>query len=416
MYALLALVINDDFKGELRIIWQFFYNNFLAYILFYLQSYLINRYMPQESLGQFSYAQSMLMFFCSVYSMEVYSAYLRFIGVNSDKSLLQITRRTLSVASLLFGITVIWYFKSPIYLLFFAYMWMFERLYFFRAKLDIKTYGLIKILQHLISVSILVWLIMLNQLNEKTMLFALGVSYGIVALLYNFNGKARQYTDIEANLPSVPTKDILRYCVPMSFNAIVIWLLGAADQMLINIYLDPMTLTYYSVAFRVIAVIRLGVGIVMEYWPRFYFESMVNMAYEKMRTMKVIFLCFVILLCGCSVWLSAPLYHVMGASQYVQARWMFSMLAIAEAFRVCGSILITYQAFIKNTIINIACLSILSSGKLLVNWLFINQFGVRLLLYTTITCYVLYFICALFFGVYKERKYIYLNPASGGGK
>ena len=80
MYALLALVINDDFKGELRIIWQFFYNNFLAYILFYLQSYLINRYMPQESLGQFSYAQSMLMFFCSVYSMEVYSAYLRFIG------------------------------------------------------------------------------------------------------------------------------------------------------------------------------------------------------------------------------------------------------------------------------------------------------------------------------------------------
>ena len=84
---------NGSLKGEFGIVWKFFYNNLLAYILLYLQNVLINRYMPLESLGQFSYGQSMMILFSSVYSMEVYSAYLRFIGCNNEKELVGIVRK-----------------------------------------------------------------------------------------------------------------------------------------------------------------------------------------------------------------------------------------------------------------------------------------------------------------------------------
>ena len=75
----------NSLRSEFSVIWKFFYNNVIAYVLLYAQNVLINHYMPTESLGQYSYTQSLLILFTSIYSMEAYSAYLRFIGVTNEK-------------------------------------------------------------------------------------------------------------------------------------------------------------------------------------------------------------------------------------------------------------------------------------------------------------------------------------------
>ncbi|MDD4321761.1 MAG: hypothetical protein PHH31_09505 [Acidaminococcaceae bacterium] len=401
---------NGSLKGEFGIVWKFFYNNLLAYILLYLQNVLINRYMPLESLGQFSYGQSMMILFSSVYSMEVYSAYLRFIGCNNEKELVGIVRKVLFIASALFSVTVLIYFRLPLYILFFGYMWMRERLYFFRAKMDISTYGRIKIFQYLLSIFILFILIIFNGLNEKSMLVGISISYLAVSLVYNFNDKAKKIIKLEDDLPAVETKEIIRYALPLSFNAIVVWLLGAADQMLIDRYLDAMTLTYYSVGFRIINVIRIGTGVIMEYWPRFYFERMGRRDYSAVKIMHIIFMGVVAALCVGTIVFSKPLYWLMGASQYSDMRWMFSMLAAAELFRQWGSINITFQSYMKNTSINVLCLSVLGGIKLIINWMFIKEAGVSILFHTTLGCYFLYYMCSLYFGSWKERQYMKQNP------
>lgn len=403
----------DGLRGEFQIIWKFFYNNFFAYVLLYLQNFLINRYMPEVSLGQFSYGQTMLQLFASIYSMEVYSVYLRYIGYSNEKDLLRKTRRILLIATALFVVTAWVFFHSPLYVLFFGYMWMRERLYFFRSKLEIGTYGRIKILQYLGATAILVLLIITGRLNERTMLAGMGVSYLAVSLVYN-----RGYTEketVEEGLPAVSTGEILHYAVPLSFNAIVVWVLGAADQMLIDTYLDAMTLTYYSVAFRLIGVIRIATGVLMEYWPRFYFERMESRDYAAVRTMKLLFLAVAAALCVGSIIMSKPLYVVMGASKYVDARWMFCILAGAEAFRLWGSILMTFQSYVKNTSINVICLGILGAVKLLINWILLRRAGVSILLYTTLGCYLLYCLCGIHFGSVKERNYCGEFPAQNEG-
>lgn len=397
-------------KGEFSVLYKFFYNNFFAYMLLYVQNVLINRYMPSESLGQFSYAQSMLIFFTSVYSMEVYSAYLRFIGFNSEKELLGLVRKILIIASALFSITVLFYFRMPLYILFFGYMWMRERLYFFRAKLDITTYGLIKIFQYALSIFFALVLIYFERLNEQSMLLGISVSYLAVSLIYSFNSKAKNSTDLKDNLPIVGIKEIISYALPLSFNAIAVWLLGAADQMLIHMYLDAVTLTYYSVGFRIISVIRIGTGVIMEYWPRFYFERMGRRDYSAVKTMHVLFLVVVALFSLGAIALSKPLYWLMGASQYSNMSWMFSVLAAAELFRQWGSINITFQSYMKNTSINVMCLSVLGGIKLIINWLFIKEGGVSILFHTTLGCYFLYYLCSLYFGSWKESQFIKQNP------
>ncbi len=399
----------NSLNSEFAVIWKFFYNNVIAYVLLYAQNFIINRYMPTESLGQYSYTQSLLVLFISIYSMEAYSAYLRFIGVNNEKNLLKLVRKILFIASALFSITVFIFFDSPFYILFVGYMWMRERLYFFRSKMDITTYGRIKILQYAFSIVLIIGLVVTHLLDHKTVLIAIGVSYIFVSVLYTFNSKAKKITVESDDLPDVNTKEIIKYALPLSFNAIVVWILGAADQMLIDNYMDALTLTYYSVGFRIINVIRIGVGVIMEYWPRFYFERMEKKEFQAVRTMKILFLVVVTVLCLGTVFLSKPLYIIMGASKYVDMRWMFCYLAIAEMFRQWGSIIITYQSFMKNTSINVICLSVLGASKFVFNWLTIRNLGVNILFYSTLACYFLYFLASMYFGYYKEKRYMREN-------
>lgn len=393
-------------KEEFKVIWRFFINNFFAYLLLYVQNVLINRFMPVESLGQYSYVQSILTLLVSVCSMEIYSSYLRFIGFSHERSLLRSVRTILAIASLLFILLSLIGFQEPMYVLFFGSMWMSERLYFFRAKMDIKTYGRIKIIQYAISLAALAALITAKCLNEKTVLLAIGSSYCFVAIFYTFCDKARKFAKAEDELPAARVSELVKYALPLSFNAIVVWLLGAADQMLINKYLDAVTLTYYSVGFRIITVIRIGTGIIMEYWPRFYFEKMEKRQYGLMKTLYKIFLFVVALLCIGTIVFSKYIYIIMGASNYLDYRWMFCILALSEMFRQWGAINMTYQSYVKNNVINVVILAVLGVIKLGTNWLCIAEYGVDILLKSTLICYVMYFAFSLYFGYYKQLRCI----------
>lgn len=147
----------------------------------------------------------------------------------------------------------------------------------------------------------------------------------------------------------------------------------------------------------------------MEYWPRFYFERMEKREYSAVRIMKILFLGVVTVLCLGTVIFSKQLYWLMGASKYADMRWMFCYLAIAEMFRQWGAILITYQSFMKNTSINVICLSVLGFAKFIANWFTINSMGVNVLFYSTLICYFLYFLASMYFGFYRERKYMKSN-------
>lgn len=392
-------------RKELGVIWKFFYNNVAAYLLLYVQNYLLNKYMPQDALGQFSYLQSMFLLLTSIYSMEVYSAYLRFLGVRDEQGLRKRIAMILMMASVLFSISVLVFFHEPLYVLFAGSMWMRERMYFFRSRLDINTYGMIKISQYLLSTAMLGVLIYSDRLTEGSFLTCLGISYIIVSFVYVHRRGANVNSKKANNLPDISNRELLQYAWPLSFNAIVVWMLGAADQWLINKYLDAATLTCYSVSFRMINILRLGSSVIMEYWPRFYFENMSRNNFIIVKKMQLGFLVFITVICVGAAIFADYIYIFMGASQYVGYSWYFSWLSVAECFRMWGSVYMTFQSFLNRNLINVICLASLGSSKLLTNWYMIEDLGVKVLLETTLMCYILYFLCSIYFGLWQERRY-----------
>lgn len=393
---------------ERKVLLGFVQTNLGVYLFMYVQNYLINRFMPNAELGMFSYYQSLLILFAGIYSMESYSSYLRFVDFQSDKSLLRINRIILIIASLALSLTVILFFESWYLVLFVGYMWFRERVYFFRAKLDIATYGRIKILQYLLSTLYVILLIGTKRMSCNLLLAGIGGSYCLVAAIYNCNYSSRIITDNnnKKNLPSVKIKDILQISFPLAVNSIVTWLLHSADQMLINKFLDVSILTQYSVALRNISIINLCISIIMEYWPRFYFENMEKGCFKKIRVMKRIFIAGIIFLEVSMAVCSGVVYQIMGAGQYIDSKRMFVLLLAANCFQTLASINMTYQTYMKNTSLYVICLSILSILKYVTNYKFIIKCGINFILITTVICYFLYFLCSIYWGCVKERQYM----------
>jgi O-antigen/teichoic acid export membrane protein len=241
------------------------------------------------------------------------------------------------------------------------------------------------------------------------LLTACGISYALIALLYyilkdNTPNSNKPIMQLQEEYSSV---DVVKYSMPLAFNAVLVWLMGAADQLLIDQYLDRLTLTYYAVAFRMILVTRLITGIIMEYWPRFYFERMANGDQSALRQMRRIFIVFVALISVGTIVFSNLLYTVLGASQYLHVRWMYCILALGEIFRIWSSVNMTYQSYRKNTSINVACLCAIGVIKLTTNFVLIQRYGVMVLLVSNCVAYALYYLCSLYWGIRPEQKYLH---------
>lgn len=398
----------SESKSEFKVIYHFFEKNIIVYILMYIQNYLINMYMPSTELGSYSYHQSLLILFVSIYSMEVYSSYLRFVGFRNDRSLLKINRCILTMASVLFILTVIIGLKNWFFIFFLGYMWIRERIYFFRAKMDLRIYGRIKILQYLVTTLYVCLLIYTDKLTSNLLLFGIGAIYCMISVIYNINGSAKRltYNEDDNKHPDASVKDIMQLSFPLAINAIVVWLLSAADQMLIDKYIDTMTLAYYSVALRNVNVIRLCLSIIMEYWPRFYFENIEKNNFMKVKLIKSVVLTATVILCLLMLLCSGIIYWLMGSGKYMDTKWMFELLIIGSGFQTIASVFMTFQTYMKHTAIYVVCLGVLSTVKFLFNWKYIHTYGVEFLLYSTVACYFAYFICSLYWGWYKERKYM----------
>lgn len=393
-----------EYNNDFQILCVFAVNNIFVYVLIYIQNVLINKYMLPGDLGLFSYNQTILNLMVGVYSLEAYSAYLRFVGYYSYQDIVRKVRVILLVASVLFVATSVVVWKSFAYLLFFFFIWYRERMYFFRATSRIKKYGLVKIIQGLLLLLMLFILIHFNLLNHKSLILCYGLSYLITTLIFCRDGVNSNDIVLEPTIP-LDNRKILRYIIPLGFSAIVVWLLGAADQLLINQFLGPVDLTNYSVAFRLLGIVRLGTGIIMEYWPRFYIEKIETRDLSSLKKMRFLFVVVVILISLGSAIFSKMFYFILGASAYSSSRLLYSVLSIGEAFRILASILMTFQSYKNNTSISIGCLGAIGILKFAINLFFIQHTGVWFLVVSTVVGYFIYFICAIFFGWLPERKF-----------
>lgn len=390
---------------DLKIVMQFVQGNFLVYILMYLQNLLINTSLSPFDLGKYSYYQSLFVVILPVFSLTIYSSHLRFLGFVDVNRLLNLIRKVLAIASVMFGILALVVWAEWRFIPFAGFIWFNEQLYYFRSLSRIWLYSAMKFVQHIILICSFGILLLLQQANHEMLLFIMGLAY---ILTYAIFFRARQSCIIEQQTTEdYCRKEIFAYCVPGAVSIVAMYILSAGDQMFINVYLSSFDLADYAVAFRTLILIQLFTAFFMEYWPRFYFERAAKRNYSYIKKMGLGFKAAIASFSVACILFADPIYYIMGVKAYIgQSTWIFSMLVFGEIFRVFGSINMTYRSYSKESIYNVYILGGLGISKLAVNYLFVEQYGIAILVYTTVGCYVAYWIMSYLFSVRAEKRYM----------
>jgi O-antigen/teichoic acid export membrane protein len=356
-------------------------------------------------LGKYSYYLSLLTVILSVMSLTIYGAYLRFLGFVNTKKLIRFAKLVLIIATIGYSIVVIILWKKLAFIPLLGIIWFNEELYFFRSLSRIRLYTMMKFTRRVLVILLLLLFFIIDSINFEKMIFLTGLTYLTTYLVFRF---FRSESDVHIiQKESFKRKDILKYSMPGAVSVLSLYFLASADQVFINSYLTPLDLSNYAMALRTLAVIKLFSAVFMDYWPRFYYEKAKEKSHVEIKKMGLLFKVSIIAFSVFCIAVASPIYILLGAKAYIgQSTLIFSVLVFSEIFRVFGSINMTFRSFTKESIYNVTILGLLGLMKIGVNFLFIEKYGLTILLLSTITSYILYWLISIFVSVRAEKLYM----------
>lgn len=390
---------------DVKILSMFAKGNIFVYAIVYIQAVIINSKLDPINLGKYSYYLSLLTVILSTTSLSIYGAHLRFLGFVDKEKLMKFIKMVLIFATIIYLSVVLIIWKNWYYVPLVALIWFNEELFYFRSSTKVKLYTGMKFTQHIIIIIIFYILLLMGDVDYNILILITGIAYFLTYLVFK-PFQVKLDIDYVAE-DDFSRKEVLKYSLPGAISALSIYFLASADQIFINSYLTMIDLSNYAMALRMIAIIQLFTAVFMDYWPRFYFEKANMKSYKEINSMGLLFKTAILIFSIVCIIVASPIYFMMGARAYVgQSTIIFSVLVFSEIFRVFGSINMTYRSYTKESVYNVSILAILGVFKIGINFLFIEQYGLIVLLATTLISYILYWLISIFVSVKAEKKYM----------
>lgn len=377
-----------------------------GYVLTFVSNYTLN----SSQMGQFSYYFNLSNFIVNAVSLGLYASYIRIIGEGFDNALRKLVLCCYTVIAILYSIICFaleLYFMIPfVFLLFFN-----ERQYYYRSKENTKYYLLGQILRGVSLILIIFLLFIFEKISFKNLILAVGISYFCSSVVFFFNNSTvKREGDLEkfslSFLNDIDFKKVLNISIPTYMTSIATWLLLFSDQYIIKLYYSFEDLGPYSVAVRLIVFLQIVSSLFLLYYPKFYFKSLKASDFSKIKLVRRAFYIVFFILVLFLITFRDYLYYVLGASKFVEFSYFFIYLVIAEMFRILASINLTYLSFIYKTKYTTYTIIFVSLVNILLNFLFIEKFGIIFAAYSTLLSCFVFFVISFIISIKKERFYM----------
>ena len=388
---------------------KFFYfslGSVIAMLASFLTTVVVNKNLEPEDLGKYSYYFVLGNFLFPVLSLSAYSAYLRFYHVVNSYELVGLVKKTCHYSTILL-IVVLFVISQSLSVATFAFVIIFtEKLYLERASLNILNYNILNVGQKLLFLMLLLVALRLSgELKWEAVFLCLGFAYIItIAINFIFHSNIKKTNSGTHGLAEYK-KPIRKYVVMATLTTGVTWFLLLSDQIIIKYFMGYESLAPYSVAHRMLMVVTIISGVFLSYYPTLYFREIENKKTDTIKIFRLLFFTAIILFTILFAFFKDFVYLLFGADKYSDFTQYFVLLLIGESFRLFGSVNFTYLTFkLKQNVIlyTLIFVSILNVG---LNIAFVPIYGVISAVYSTLLCYILYFILSLIFSVLPERRY-----------
>jgi O-antigen/teichoic acid export membrane protein len=372
----------------------------------FLATFFLNKALDKVDMGAYSYVFNLLNLAYPLTSLSLSSGYIRFIGVNSDASLIRFVTKLSFFSTFFFGVLIWGWFSNWLYLPFAFIILYQERLILARAQLDIFKYNFLNISQKIVFLALLVFLFYIkNGLTAGMVLFLLGITY----LLSYFSSFLLKKTSSLADIVSqeeFKKTVFLKFCIITMFTVIVQWMLTVSDQIIIEHYYGYEMLAPYSVAYRIVTILSLVSGIFLSYYPSVYFKEIAVRNVTEVFSLRKYFMLVMIFSTALVLLCKNTIYMIFGADNYIEESDYFLPLLLGEMCRIMASVLMTFLTFkLKQTSILITML-LIAMLNIALNIALVPYYGPIASAYCTLICFILYLAASFWVSYIPERRYI----------
>lgn len=391
----------DNFKN-------FIIGGILTIMLGYISTYLINKNLSKEDLGLFSYHQSVMILLTSIFSMGFHHAYLRYNneGVNQKELVFLIRKITFITTIGLFLFSYILF--ENIYTSVLSFFVLFnERIYFYRSSKRIKRMNVLKGLYQSILIILIYTFIYSGGIDYEKVVLALGGGYILVYGVDVFYGK-NNFLQSHNSKIIIPIKKIFHYSLPLVGAEVVRWIVQYSDQVIMKEFLTVIELANYAIAVRILNVIQIFTSLFLLYYPMLYYEEADKKNFKIIKSIRSGFIILLSFIAVILMFLSKPLYIVMGAEQYLDFTYIFIILVIAEVTRIVGSIFLTFRTYRLQTWFSTLTIFVSAIVSMTCNYIFIPIFGIIVAAIVQVVTSIIYLVLVYFLTIRQERDYFRL--------
>lgn len=376
-------------------------SNFFVKGLAFLTLPIFTRIMTSSDIGLFSNITSWFNILAIIVTVELYSS-LNVARFDYKDKLNDYISSTLILGSL---ITLIFYlivlcFHSFFENLFmmdfvtlntiFIYLLFYPAVQMFQLKsqinYDYKYSVIISIANAILSTTVAIILVYFYKLGLKGRVLGyyipqIVIAIGVYYYLIKDTKKSRKYW-----------KYALKISIPLVFHLCAIYLLSAADKIMITKFISSEANALYSVAYTISLIVSLLWSSMNNAWSPWAYDKMENKEFDSLFNISKNYTIFFILIVFIFMLITPELLLIVGGKEYVPAKYVMPPVMIGYVFQFIYSLYVNIEFYHKKQK-NIAIGTIIAAIiNIILNYIFIPKFGYISAAYTTLIGYFCLFI------------------------
>lgn len=215
--------------------------------------------------------------------------------------------------------------------------------------------------------------------------FVLGVSF---VIYYLFQGK------VFFNLQY--WKYGLCFSLPLIFHSLSNTILSQSDRTMISYYINTSEAGLYSLAVQFGLVPTVVVSSLESLWIPFFMKQMELHDYKKIIFFVRPYIYFVTISCICIILIAPDILKIMSDPSYHSSVYFIAPIVLATFFRFLSSIPIDHEYYSKQTKQIATSTIFVAMINIVLNFMFIPQYGALAASYTTVVSYFSYFLIHFF--------------------
>lgn len=202
----------------------------------------------------------------------------------------------------------------------------------------------------------------------------------------------------------------IKYNFPLIPHYLSQQILGQSDRIMIQNICGAYYAAFYSLAYQVSMVLNIITSAIDYSFSPWAYRKIRDKEFQELGYIVFIISLFMGLICITFSLFAPEIIYILGGKDYYSAIWIIPPVSMSVLFIMLYSLISTITFYYEKTKLIMFTSCCVAIFNLLLNYIFVRSYGFIAAGYTTLICYMIYFMIHYIIMKFICKKYIYFCP------